>query len=150
MRAPPANGRRSAERYVAVWLVCFGLLPESCRSRLPRAPVWAASRALSAGSPAESNTPTSCVPSPGPIQTPARPTVDFCPRLNPPAVYAHISPLGTYLRCPTISALGSTEPNQLRYPRRPRYLVKQESGGLLLLRRITPRFRGVMRSIFTL
>src|SRR5208337_3329378 len=83
-------------------------------------------------------------------QTPARPTVDFCPRLKPPAVYAHRSPLGTYLRCPTISALGSTEPNQLRYPRRPRYLVKQESGGLLLLRRITPRFRGVMRSIFTL
>ena len=40
--------------------------------------------------------------------------------------------------CPTISALGSTEPNQFRYPRRPRYFVKQESGGLLLLRRITP------------
>ena len=34
--------------------------------------------------------------------------------------------------------LGSTEPNQFRYPRRPRYFVKQESGGLLLLRRITP------------
>jgi hypothetical protein len=28
--------------------------------------------------------------------------------------------------------------------------VKQESGGLLLLRRITPRSRAVMRSIFTL
>ena|SRR5271157_808311 len=29
-------------------------------------------------------------------------------------------------------------PNQFRYPRRPRYFVKQKSGGLLLLRRITP------------
>ncbi len=78
---------------------------------------------------------------PGPIQTPARPTVDFCPRLKPLAVYAHRSPLGTSLRCPTIAALGSTEPNHFRYPRRLRYLVKQESGGLLLLRRITPLAR---------
>jgi len=34
--------------------------------------------------------------------------------------------------------LGSTESNQFRYPHRPRDLVKQKSGGLLLLRRITP------------
>src|SRR5271166_4498347 len=79
MRAPPANGRRSAERYVAVWLVCFGLLPESCRSRLPTAPVWAASRALSAGSPAESNNPASCARSRGPVQTPVLPHADFYP-----------------------------------------------------------------------
>src|SRR5271157_1685047 len=116
----------------------LGLLPEWRRSRPSTAPAWAASLALSAGSLAESNNPTSCVPSPGPIQTPARPTVDFCPRPKPLAVYAHRSPPGTSLRCPTISALGSTEPNQFRYPPRPRYFVKQKSGGLLLLRRITP------------
>src|SRR5208337_1092945 len=98
------NGRRSAERYVAVWLVCFGLLPESCRSRLPTAPVWAASRALSAGSPAESNNPASCARSRGPVQTPVLPHADFYPLPEPLAVYARRSPPGTFLRCPTISA----------------------------------------------
>src|ERR1035438_9061286 len=41
-------------------------------------------------------------------------------------------------KCHVVFIPKGPEPNQLRYPRRPRYFVKQESGGLLLLRRITP------------
>src|ERR1035438_6283939 len=59
------------------------------------APVWASSLALSAGSPAESNNPASCARSPGPVQTPAPPTVDFVPLPEPLAVYARRSPPGT-------------------------------------------------------
>jgi hypothetical protein len=37
-----------------------------------------------------------------------------------------------------ITAVGSTEPNHFRYPVRRPSPVKQESGGPVLLRRITP------------
>src|ERR1019366_5238299 len=107
-RAPPAGDLRSAARYAAVWLVGSCLLPESRRSRRPTVPAWAAWLALSAGSPAESNNPTSCVPSRGPVQTPALPNVDFCPRLKPRAVYDHRSPPGTSLRCSTKHLLTAT------------------------------------------
>src|ERR1019366_4708814 len=107
-RAPPAGDRRSAWRCAAAWLVWSCLLRESRRSRLATAPAWAASLALSAGSPAESNSPPSSALSRAPVQTPALPTVDSCPPPEPLAVHAHRSPLGTSLRCPTKQLLMTT------------------------------------------
>ena len=143
----PCNACSARSRSKIRFAVCrcfLGFVLSSSRmaSITPtQAPAWAASPALSAGSPAEPNTAASSAPSREPVRTPALPPAHFCPRRKPLAAHAHRAPLCTPLRCSTIAAVGSTEPNQFRYPRSRPSPVKQESGGLLLLRRITPLAR---------
>src|ERR1035441_3276349 len=120
-RVPTANAQKSASPYAVVSWVAACRFPEWRRSRLPTAPAWAASGAAAAGSPVALRSAASSALSLALRQTLSLLSVHSCSPPEPLAVSAHKSPLSTSLRCSTITAIGSTEPNQFRYPRSPLY-----------------------------